>query len=424
MSALPGVGAATAERLARLGAPTVGDLLYLFPRRHLDYSRRVPVSQLQPDTVQTVIGVLWEASERPTGKRPSTEAVIGDETGNVRAIWFNQPYVARSLAGKVQARIAISGKVTLYRSRPVFESPEYELLEADDEELIHTGRLVPVYPRTEGLTARVVRRAVLLALDACAAAAPDPLPEDLRARRRLLPLPRALRGYHYPENAEALEVARRRLAFDELLVVQLGVEQRRQTRQGEPGRAIPLDSTVLNGFLGTLPFALTGAQRAALDDILGDLQRSQPMNRLVQGDVGSGKTVVAAAAMILAVAGGMQAAIMAPTELLAEQHYRSLTGLLERGGPVEVNGYLPSYLEGRGRPAQVGLLIGSRTAREKADLRERIAGGQIDLVIGTHALIQESVAFANLGLIVVDEQHRFGVAQRWSLRQKGYHPHV
>ncbi|MBI4498561.1 MAG: ATP-dependent DNA helicase RecG, partial [Chloroflexi bacterium] len=277
----------------------------------------------------------------------------------------------------------------------------------------------------EGISPRTIRRIVKTALDRAADRMPDPLPTALRRSLGLLPLAEALRTYHYPDSAQAQEDARRRLAFEELLLIQLGVLSQRRNRQQEHARPLAIDRACLAGFLAALPFALTGVQQRALEEIVHDLQRPRPMSRLLQGDVGSGKTVVAAAALVLALCDGMQGAIMAPTEILAEQHARNLGALLERGGGLAWDGgYLPPYLHTLGRSVQVALLVGSLSAREKEEVRSRIAAGQVDLVVGTHALIQEEVAFSRLGLVVIDEQHRFGVAQRWTLRQKGDSPHV
>ena len=422
---LPGVGQRFAEKLARLGVETVRDLLFLFPRRHVDYSLRVPIALLQPGVEQTIIGVLWQATEKRLGRRSGAEALIGDDTGNIRAVWFNQPHIARTLAARPQAAIALSGKVTVYRGQPMFEAPEYEILDGEDDERIHTGRLVPLYPGTEGLAPRTIRRLVKTALDRAASQLIDPLPTHLLRKLEMPPLSNALWAYHYPDSTTAQEIARRRLAFEELFLIQLGLASQRRERQQQQAPAIRVDAATLAGFLGSLPFPLTGAQRRALDEILDDIQQSRPMSRLLQGDVGSGKTVIAAAAFVLAIRDGMQGALMAPTEILAEQHYRNLCALLEHeGGMTWDNGYLPPYLSDLGRSVKIALLVGSLTQREKENVRTRIAAGQVDLVIGTQALIQEGVSFHHLGLAVVDEQHRFGVAQRWTLRQKGESPHV
>jgi ATP-dependent DNA helicase RecG len=431
---LKGASRATAARLARLGVRTVHDLLYHFPHRYSDFANIRSISQIVVGEEQTVLATVWTAAETTLGRRlKGTEAVVGDDTGTLRVIWWGQRYIARQLRSGM--RLALSGRVTIFRGQRQMENPEYEALTSDD--LIHTARLVPVYPLTEGLYPRVVRRLVKEALDAFADRAPDTMPASTRERLKLWPLPRALRQMHYPDSPKAAEAARRSLALRELLTIQLGVLKRRQAWQAS-GRAHPLalPPAALEGFVAALPFALTGAQRRAMAEISGDVAGKVPMSRLLQGDVGSGKTVVATAALLAAAASGCQGAIMAPTEILAEQHYRTVCGLLDPGtqnrepaqeGPwfqVLGSGFLavgPSYLD---RPVRLALLTGSLTAKDKAAAQEAIGRGEVDIAIGTHALIQEEVSFPRLGLVVVDEQHRFGVVQRAALRAKGGCPHV
>jgi ATP-dependent DNA helicase RecG len=421
ITALKGVSRATQSRFARLGVETVRDLLFHFPYRYNDFANIRPISQLVVGEEQTVLATVWSAAETTIGRhRKGTEAIVGDETGTLRVIWWGQRYIARQL--RTDAQVALSGKVSVYRGQRQMESPEYELLASDD--LIHTARLVPVYPLTEGLWPRVVRRLVKEALDNFADSVPDPLPPELRRRLRLWPLPHTLRQMHYPDSLETAQQARRCLAFQELLVIQLGVLERRRAWQ-ESGRAYPLalSPQALEGFVSSLPFALTQAQRRAMAEMAADIGREVPMSRLLQGDVGSGKTVVATAALLAAVASGCQAAMMAPTEILAEQHYRTICALLGDGRESTPDGgiFQPPYME---KPLRVVLLIGSLPAKGKAAAQEAIARGEVDIAIGTHALIQAEVAFPRLGVVVVDEQHRFGVMQRAALRAKGQSPHV
>ncbi len=441
---LKGVGAYWAERLSKLGVNTVKDLVYLLPHRHIDYSNVLPIAKLTPNIEQTVIGVVWQSREITLGRRmKGTESIIGDESGNIRAVWFNRPTLWRSLPPG--ARISLSGKPSLYQNRLVFESPEYETI--DEEELTHTGRLVPVYPSTEGLKPRTLRNIVKTALRVSIPHVKDALPEETLQHLELPSLQDALMQAHYPDSIEAWELAKKRLAFEELFNIQLSVLMRRKNRQQETGIMLQGYSKAVEEFVGSLPFTLTQAQDKVLHEILDDLASGYPMARLLQGDVGSGKTVVAAAAAIAAVDGGLQAAIMAPTEILAEQHYRNLTRLMSSSdsfnkalrlgsgepqdrlielgsdiiptsNPVQLN--VP-YLE---CPLNLGLLVGSMTQREKDKIKEAIASGDVDITIGTHALIQEGVTFGNLGLVVIDEQHRFGVGQRWSLKQRGDNPHL
>ncbi len=414
VTALPGVSAATARKLARLEIATIRDLLWHLPHRYDDFSRIRTVSELVPGEEQTVVGAVWRATEVTLGKgRKATEAVIGDHSGNLRVVWFNQPWLAREL--RTGARVALSGKVTVFHGVRQMESPEWELLEGDLSDAVHTGRLVPVYPLTAGLPARTLRRLVRVALDTYLPLVTDPLPTEVRARHGLLPLQEALAQVHYPDDARQAEAARRRLAFDELLVLQLAVLRRRAERlAAADAPPLSLPERTLQGFRAALPFRLTAAQERVIADILADLRRSVPMSRLVQGDVGSGKTVVAAVAALAAVAGGRQVALMAPTEILAEQHFRTFCRLFG-GTPGEdaVCACAPPFLE---RPLRIALLRGGLSARERARAQEAINRGEVDVAVGTHALIQADVRIPRLGLAIVDEQHRFGVAQRAALR--------
>ena len=421
---LPRVGAQTVAKLKRMGLERVGDLIYHFPNRHNDFANMTKVSQLRPGEQHTIVVTVWEASGTATGRRrKSTQAVLGDETGNVRAVWFNQPWVAREL--RPGTEVVISGKVGVFRGQPVFESPEHELL-AGQRELLHTGRLVPVYPSTERLTQRTLRRTVKRALDACLDQLVDFLPDELRRRTGLMHLQEAVVQAHYPESEQTWNAARRRLAFDELLLMQLAILQRKRAWQEEGrGPVIEVDRSAVRSFLGSLDFELTAAQIRSLDEILEDLPRAAPMGRLLQGDVGSGKTVVAVAAQLAAVIGGYQTALMAPTEILAEQHFINVSGLLAGSGGVPEGEYsIRHEVPSLGRPVTVGLLLGSLPKRAKEEMHEKIAVGEIDIVIGTHALIQAGVDIPRLGLVVVDEQHRFGVMQRGALRDKGERPHL
>jgi len=421
ITALRGVSRATESRFARLGVETIRDLLFHFPYRYNDFANIRSISQLVVGEEQTVLATVWSAAETTIGRRlKGTEAIVGDETGTLRVIWWGQRYIARQL--RSGARVALSGKVSVYRGQRQMESPEYELLASDD--LIHTARLVPVYPLTGGLSPRIVRRLARETLDNFADSVPDPMPPELKERLRLWSLPYALRQMHYPDSLETAQMARRCLAFQELLIIQLGVLKRRRAWQ-ESGRAYPLalSQKALDGFLAAFPFTLTEAQRRVMGEIAADISREVPMSRLLQGDVGSGKTAVATVGLLAAVASGCQGAMMAPTEILAEQHYRTICALLGDGRDSILDGgmFRPPYVE---KPLRVVLLIGSLRGREKAAAQEAIARGEVDIAIGTHALIQAEVAFPRLGLVVVDEQHRFGVMQRAALRAKGLSPHV
>jgi ATP-dependent DNA helicase RecG len=425
---LRGVDTKLSARLKRLDVATVRDLLYLFPRRHLDYSQATKITDLEPGVECTVVGSIWESHEisrGPKGQRKDTEALLSDDTGNIRVVWFGQRYLARTL--KPNLRIAVSGKPSVFNGHLVFQSPEYELLDtaqtqAQSGSLIHTGRMVPVYPLTEGLTGRNLRRIAWQALQEWLEGVEEVLPEDLLARTELIPLRRAIAQAHYPDDAEAWALARQRLAFDELVTLQVAVlSRKRQQSQDTRGIKIQPEPQTLKGFIGSLPFDLTEAQKRCLEEIKQDLERgTPPMNRLLQGEVGSGKTVVALAAALMVAAAGHQAAIMVPTEILAEQHFQTVARLLSGlASPVKEDNQVTVYPESLSRPVSVGLITGSTKAARKRELTKMASDGSLDILIGTQALIQQGVAMPRLALAVADEQHRFGVMQRSALRQKG-----
>jgi ATP-dependent DNA helicase RecG len=407
---LHGVSDAYARRLSRLGVTSIRHLLYLFPHRYDDYSSLKTIDQLHYGEEVTIVGTIRETHERTSRRGQSVvSSTISDGTAMVQATWFNQPYLVKRLPPGKQ--IVISGKVDQYLGRLTFSSPTWEPL---DKELIHTGRIVPVYPLTKGIAARWLRRLMKRTTDYWSLRLPDHLPLPIKEKRNLLDLETAIQQIHFPESWEVLERARRRLAFDELLMIQLGVLKQRHDWRQRSGQPVQIDGSLLRTFVDSLPFALTSAQERSLSEILDDLQRPEPMSRLLQGDVGSGKTVVAAAATLMTAASNMQAVLMAPTEILAEQHYVNLERLwseLWLPGLIKVTSHLR-------------LLTGSAKQSEKQMIYEEIASGEARIIVGTHALIQEGLKYNNLGLVVIDEQHRFGVAQRATLRQKGHNPHV
>jgi ATP-dependent DNA helicase RecG len=381
---------------------TVGDLLWLLPRRYDDYRNLKPISSLRAGEEVTVIANLWRLKSRPLKGRNAAlvTGTLSDSTAALEVTWFN-PYVIKQLhAGRTYV---FSGKVDSYLGRLVMRNPVWEPLE---RELVHAGRLVPVYPLTKGISARWMRNLQKHVVETWGKRVHDPLPEAVRRHAGLVDLSEALEQVHFPENDERLQKARERLAFDELFYIQLGVLRQRVAWQGLSGQALDLPAEAAAAFDAVLPFQFTGAQQEAAQAILADMSQPRPMSRLLQGDVGSGKTVVAAKAMWAAVTSGAQVAMMVPTEILAEQHYRSLSRLFEQ-------------LTWNGRPVRIALLTGSRTSSERVEILEALAQGSIDIAVGTHALIQEGVRFRNLGLAVIDEQHRFGVRQRSILRQRG-----
>jgi ATP-dependent DNA helicase RecG len=422
ITVVKGISTSLAAKFNKLGVRTVRDLLYFFPHRHLDYSQTKYISQLTEGEEETIVANVWQAQEVYLGGRRSTEAIVGDETGNVRVVWFNNPYLAKKL--NTNTRIVISGRVALFKGSYVFQSPEWELV--GDEDLIHTGRLVPLYSLTQGLRPRQVRRLMKEVIAQWAGSITDFLPAGVKKRRKLLELPQAISQAHYPENEAAKTQARVRLAFDELFLLQLGVlSKKRDWQETQPGNPFSFKKKVLTTFLSSLPFELTPAQQRVLDELLADLAKPKPMSRLLQGEVGSGKTVVATACLLMAVANGYQGAFMAPTEILAEQHFTTIRKLLAQIGTEEKEeDSLYRYLGLLRRPVTVALLIGDITQKRKQKLQKHILDGEVDIIIGTHALIQKGVSFHRLALAVIDEQHRFGVAQRSVLRQKGFNPHV
>lgn len=405
---LAGVGDATAENLAKLGIQKVVDLLWHLPARHEDYSQLRTIDQLQPGEQVTIIANLWDVKTRKISmKREMVQGIVADSTGTLHATWWNK-YIVKQL--KPNSTMRFSGKVGLYMGQKTLDNP---LFEDVDTEMVSTGRLAPVYRLTEGLSQKKLRELIRQALEEFAHFMSDPLPAALRAAYQLPDLPMALQQAHFPDNQEALTQARKRLAFEEFFYIQLGVLQRRRDLQRNQAAALPSDAALREQFTGRLPFALTGAQQRVLGEVARDIARSIPMTRLVQGDVGSGKTAVAAGAMWIASANGIQSALLAPTQILAEQHHRGIARLLE------------GLTRPDGQPLQVALLTGRVIGTEREDLLAGLRSGVIDIVVGTTALIQEQVEFTNLGFVVVDEQHRFGVEQRGALRTKSAkQPHL
>ncbi len=405
---LPGVGAAAAEQLERLGINQVIDLLWHLPVRHEDFSQLRTIDQLHPGEQVTVVANLWDLKDRKISmKRQMLQGILADGTGTLHATWWNK-FVRNQLT--IGSTMRFSGKVGLYMGQKTLDNPVFEDL---DDDMVATGRLSPVYRLTEGMSNKRLRNIIRDVVEGYAHFVPDPLPKVLRDEYKLVDLPTALQQIHFPDSHEQLAAASKRLAFEEFFYVQLGVQQRRHELQQSPGRALASDAALLAQFTAALPFALTGAQGRVLDEIAHDLQRIVPMTRLVQGDVGSGKTAVAAGAMWIAAINGAQSALLAPTQILAEQHYRGLGHLLGQ------------LLRPDGTPLVVELLTGRVTGAERERVLEGLRAGSIDVVVGTTALIQEQVEFSNLGFAVVDEQHRFGVEQRGALRSKAaLQPHL
>ena len=394
--------------LTRLGLNTLGDMLYNFPHRYEDYSQLKPIRDVFYGQQVTVIGEVSMVNSHPLrgGKMTITEAVINDGTGGLRLTWFNQPWLTNTL--KVGEAISVSGKVEQYLGRLVMNSPDWEPVEVEN---LHTNRIVPIYPLTANVTQKWLRKLMHQVVTYWAPKLTDHLPETIRQAADLPDLGTALLQAHFPDSDAKLQAARQRLAFDEIFFLQTGVLRQRRDWQSLPGRIFEVEQAWLEARLAALPFALTNTQKKAVADIRADLKSGQPMNRLLQGDVGSGKTVVAALAAAMVNQSGAQAAIMAPTSILADQHFHTFQNVLAgENGPL--------------KPEQIRLLVGDTSASEKEDIRAGLASGEVKIVIGTHALIEDPVTFADLQYVVVDEQHRFGVEQRAALRSKGTNPHL
>jgi ATP-dependent DNA helicase RecG len=403
---IKGVGPQRARLLERKGLTTVEDALFFIPIRHEDRTRLTPLRALQVGQTYTCAGTIVGVSPPPPGRRMAPLVItLRDETGMMTATIFG----GRNYLGRVLQRgqrVLVHGKVSRYKGNLTIAVSDWEVVDAGDDERLHTGRLVPIYSTTEGLTQRPLRRMMASLVETFAAAVPETLPEAVRVRRHLLPLCDAIRSAHLPAAESDHEAARRRLAFDDFLLLQLGLAILRSRTARARGIAMTPRGALVARLRAALPFTLTAAQERTWTEIRRDMAEPFPMHRLLQGDVGSGKTIVAALAVLTAIESGYQAAVMAPTEILAEQHVMTFRTLLE---PLGV---------------RVTLLTSAVKTRERGARKAAIAGGDVECIVGTHALVQEHVDFRRLGLAVVDEQHRFGVRQRATLRGKGEHPDV
>jgi ATP-dependent DNA helicase RecG len=410
---LKGVGPRKAADLKRAGLVVVEDLLYRLPFRFEDRSRMQPIASLRPGTKAAVLGEIKSSHLAVTRRRGFKifHAVVGDASGAIRCTWMNQAFLADVLRAHLQ--VVIFGDVKLDSTGLHFMNPEYELV-SDDLSGVHTGRVVPFYEKTGVVTPNMQRRLVRQALDQLPPEIPDPLPASLRARLQLVPRRTAVEESHFPPNDASVDVlnafrspAQHRLIFEEFFLFQIGHAWRRHASGTEVKPFVPtVDDRIRAAAAKVLPFKLTPGQRQAVKEIVDDMLRREPMHRLLQGDVGAGKTIVALLAAIVAMENGLQVAFMAPTEILAGQHYGNIARLLAASR------------------FRVDLLTGSTPGLQKHTLLANIERGTTSLVVGTHALVQEQVAFHKLGLVVIDEQHRFGVAQRAALRAKGLRPDV
>jgi ATP-dependent DNA helicase RecG len=424
---IKGVGPRLSEILKKKNIQTVEDALYFLPRLYEDRRQIKTLSQLSVGKMETVVGTVLHAKMAFHGRRRTFEILVGDETGTLVAKWFN--FNPRYMKGRFRQgmRLILSGEVRLFQFQKEIHHPELEILEEDTEsqdgtgsqsrldDSLHFGRIVPIYSETEGLyqRQRLIRRIMKNVVDLFADKAFSGIPDGICQRQRLIPLSAAFREAHFPEREENIALlnegkspAHRRLIFDEFFFLELGLALRRSGTLLERGIAFPISHRYTNQLRSLLPFALTPAQERVLAEIESDMRQPHPMNRLLQGDVGSGKTIVALIAGLMAIEGGYQVALMAPTEILAEQHSLVIRPLVEALG------------------LRTCLLTSSLKKSPKEALYKDIGAGKIHISIGTHALIQEGVEFHKLGLAIIDEQHKFGVIQRATLKKKGYNPDV
>ena len=404
IGSLKGVGPEMETKLERLGLHTAGDLIQHFPRRYDDFSNIIPIRQMRPGNV-TFRGQIERVAGRyaRTRKLHITEAIISDGTGTIKAVWFNQQYLAKSLP--IGTPVMISGKLEFKNNDLAMQSPAIETI-AESKDMKDTGRIVPVYPETEGLSSKQLR-GLILPLLPLASTVEETLPDFIIESAKLMSRSKALNEIHFPSNQNTLTKARDRLAFEELWFLMLASLTIKHEIMTETAPAIEFKADIAQAFTAELPFDLTDSQRKAAWEILMDLKHPRPMNRLLEGDVGSGKTVISALSAVMVMSAGHQVSLMAPTELLARQHYKNLQPLLEKLG------------------FETLLVLGKQTTAERKAALARIDSADPMLVIGTQALIGEKISFPKLGLAMIDEQHRFGVVQRQELKAKaGLLPHL
>ncbi len=406
---LKGVGPARKKIFARLGIETIEDLFYFFPRRYEDRRQMTPIAQLKIGEPQTTSGqiISFNAHRSWYTKKHLSELILDDKTGRLTCVWFNQPYLENYF--KPGTKIVLYGKAALYKNRLQMISPEYELIGSEEDEFLSLGRIVPVYPLTRGITQRYLRRCVKYSLDRYRDELTDVLPVSLRNQYRLYNIKRSIEQIHFPESLKDQEESLKRISFEEFYFFQLSVMLRRLSITHKPGIEHQISDALTLKFIHSFPFELTQAQKKVIQEIRADMAKKVPMLRLLQGDVGSGKTLVALFGAVAAFENGYQACIMAPTEILATQHFENIQEMLKKGAFSSL---------------KAGLLMSNVKKDQKEKLYEQIKNGKIDLVVGTHALIQENLQFKNLSFVVIDEQHKFGVRQRALLAQKGTNPDV
>jgi ATP-dependent DNA helicase RecG len=410
---LKGIGPKRAQSFAGHGINTVEDLFYHFPRRYEDRTRFASIAMLQEGISQTIKARVMVSSERRSWRRRGfsiTQALVDDKTGRLECVWFNQPYIKQYL--QPQTELILYGKPEHYAGRLQMSNPEFEIVsDSSDDESLNIGRIVPVYTVPSGIGQRSFRKLMKLALDKYAAGINDFLPFDVRSHNGLCNLAQAILNIHFPQSGELQSLAYARLAFEEFFLFQVPLIVRKLQRKRTSGISHKTKGPVADAFIRNLPFVLTESQKLVLKEIEADMAAGQAMHRLLQGDVGSGKTVVATIAAMMAVQGGYQAAFMVPTEILARQHFEKISSQISQTG-------------GQGAGVRAGLLTSGLAKKDKEKTVKEIKSGDMNLVIGTHALLEEAIRFKNLGLVVIDEQHRFGVGQRALLPRKGRNPDV
>jgi len=403
---LKGVGPSRKKLFENLGVHTIEDLFYLFPRRYEDRRVITPISELKVGEWQVVIGEVYAKGGRRTffNKKHVFEVVLSDSGSRVSCTWFNQPYLENYF--HPGDRVVVYGRVEIFNDKKQIMSPEYEVIKEGDE-ATSTARIVPIYPLTRGITQRYLRKVMLVALDKYGHDLIDVVPDKIRQRNLLPSIVESIRQLHFPDDDKAREEGNQRVSFEEFFLFQVSVILRRKTLQAKKGFSHFIPEEFNFRFTQSFPFELTGSQNRAIGELSGDMKKSTSMLRLLQGDVGSGKTVVSFFGCMAAVTNGYQAAIMCPTEILAEQHFSTFTQYFNAGPFGEV---------------RVALLNSSLKKKSKEVLYRQIKAGEVDVVIGTHALLEESVEFKNLSFVAVDEQHKFGVKQRAILSSKGNNP--
>jgi ATP-dependent DNA helicase RecG len=407
---LKGIGPKRAASFAARGVRTIEDLLYYFPRRYEDRTNFASISELQEGQIYTLKAQVLAGGQRNSWRRRAfsiTEAMFGDDTGKISCVWFNQPYLKEYL--KVGAFFILYGKVERYNGKLQMNNPEFELIDRFEDDSLSMGRIVPVYTLPGGFSQRSIRSLIKKTMDEFLPKINDALPFDLRSRNNLLNLAQSLLNIHFPQDHSLQQQAYSRLSFEEFFIFQLPLVLRKLSRKEKMGIQHTVNGKFIDDFTSRLPFMLTPAQQKVLAEIKTDMASSQAMQRLLQGDVGSGKTVVATIACLIAIQSGHQAAFMAPTEILARQHFEKIVLQLDK---IDFNG----------RKLRVALLTGQDKDKEK--IYGDIKNGKIDLILGTHALLQEELSFKSLSFIVIDEQHKFGVGQRALLPKKGNNPDV